>query len=94
LYEGNSKSIGIFPKNAHLYKYKKTKLILLFKVIPFDFNAPVPAFRTFSNSVRIFFGGVASLTNFAPRQFLERIVTAVENLVHHYEPESKAQSMN
>jgi hypothetical protein len=36
---------------------------------------------------------VASLTNFAPRQFLQRIVTADETWVHHYEPESKAQSM-
>jgi hypothetical protein len=29
---------------------------------------------------------VASLTSFAPRQFLERIVTADEIWVHHYEP--------
>jgi hypothetical protein len=36
---------------------------------------------------------VASLTNFAPRQFLERIFTADKTWVHHYEPESKAQSM-
>jgi hypothetical protein len=36
---------------------------------------------------------VASLTSFAPRQFLERIVTTDETWVHHYEPESKAQSM-
>jgi hypothetical protein len=36
---------------------------------------------------------VAPLTNFAPRQFLQRIVTADEIWVHHYEPESKAQSM-
>jgi hypothetical protein len=36
---------------------------------------------------------VASLTNFAPRQFLERIVTADETWVHQYEPESKAQSV-
>jgi hypothetical protein len=34
-----------------------------------------------------------SLTSFAPRQFLERIITADETWVHHYEPESKAQSM-
>jgi hypothetical protein len=33
---------------------------------------------------------VASLTNFSPRQFLERIVTANEIWVHHYEPETKA----
>jgi hypothetical protein len=37
---------------------------------------------------------VASLTNYAPRQSLERIITADETwMVHHYEPESKAQSM-
>jgi hypothetical protein len=36
---------------------------------------------------------IASLENFAPRQILERIVTAVETWLHHYEPESKAQSM-
>jgi hypothetical protein len=36
---------------------------------------------------------VAFLTNFAPRQFLDRIVTADETWVHHYEPESKAQSV-
>jgi hypothetical protein len=33
------------------------------------------------------------LTSFAPRQFLERIVTADETWVHHYEPVNKAQSM-
>jgi hypothetical protein len=36
---------------------------------------------------------VAPLTNFAPRQFLGRIVTADETWVHHYEPQSKTQSM-
>jgi hypothetical protein len=36
---------------------------------------------------------VAPLTNFAPGKFLERIVTADETWVHHYEPESKAQSV-
>jgi hypothetical protein len=30
-----------------------------------------------------------TLTNFAPRQFLKRIVTADETWVHHYEPEVK-----
>jgi hypothetical protein len=34
-----------------------------------------------------------SLTNFEPHQFLERIVYADETWVHHYQPESKAQSM-
>jgi hypothetical protein len=38
---------------------------------------------------------LVSLTSFAPRQFLERIVTADETWVwvHYNEPESKAQSM-
>jgi hypothetical protein len=36
---------------------------------------------------------LASLTNFALRQFLQRIVTAHEIWVHHYEPGSKAQIM-
>jgi hypothetical protein len=36
---------------------------------------------------------IASLTNFALRQFLEQIFTADETWVHHYEPESKAQSV-
>jgi hypothetical protein len=36
---------------------------------------------------------VASLTNFAPRQFLERIVSADETWVPHYEPESKTRSV-
>jgi hypothetical protein len=36
---------------------------------------------------------VASLTTFAPSQFFERIVTADETWVHHYEPESKAQNV-
>jgi hypothetical protein len=36
---------------------------------------------------------VTPLTSFSPQQFLERIVTADETWVHHYEAESKAQSM-
>jgi hypothetical protein len=35
----------------------------------------------------------ASLTNFEPPQFLQRIVTADETWVNHYEPQSKAQRM-
>jgi hypothetical protein len=35
---------------------------------------------------------VVALTKFASRQFLERIVTANETWVYHYEPENKAQS--
>jgi hypothetical protein len=65
----------------------------LFNVIPLDLNAPVPAFHKFFSTVRKKSFLVASLTNFAPRQFLERIVTADETWVHHYEPDSKAQSM-
>jgi hypothetical protein len=68
-----------------------TKLILLFNVIPLDFNAPVPASHSFFNSVRK--NSDTSLTDFAPRQFLERIVAADETWVHHYEPESRAQSV-
>jgi hypothetical protein len=34
-----------------------------------------------------------SLTSFATRQFLERIIPADETWVHHYEPESKAHSV-
>jgi hypothetical protein len=41
----------------------------------------------------MFFGCVYYLTSFVLHQFLERIVTAEETWVHHYEPESKAQSM-
>jgi hypothetical protein len=36
---------------------------------------------------------VASLISFAPRQFLERIITADETWVHHDEPYRRAQSM-
>jgi hypothetical protein len=50
-------------------------------------------FHKFFNSVRKKRFPVASLTSFAPRHFLERIVTADETWMHHYEPESKAQSM-
>jgi hypothetical protein len=74
-------------------KYTETKLISLYNVIPLDFKAPVPAFHSFFNSVRKKSSLVASLTNFAPRQILERIVTADETWVHHYELESKAQSV-
>jgi hypothetical protein len=34
-----------------------------------------------------------SLTNFAPRQFLERVIAADEIWVHYYELENKAQSL-
>jgi hypothetical protein len=67
--------------------------MFLFDVIPLDFSAPVPAFHKLFNSVRKKKFLVASLTSFAPRQFLERMVTADETWVHHYEPESRTQSM-
>jgi hypothetical protein len=94
MYEVKSKSNETLKKK-HIYsKYTKTKLILLFNVILLDSNAPVPAFHKFFNSVRKKFSFlVASVANFATRQFLERIVTADETWVHHYEPESKAQSV-
>jgi hypothetical protein len=69
------------------------KLILLFNVIPLDFNAPVPAFHNFFQFRQKKSFLVASLTNYAPRHFLQRIVTSDETWVHHYEPESKAQSV-
>jgi hypothetical protein len=42
-------------------------------------------------SKKKFFGCV--FDQFTSRRFLERIVTGDETLVHHFEPESKAQSM-
>jgi hypothetical protein len=67
--------------------------MLLFNVTPLDFNEPVPAFHKFlipsEKEVFLF----ASLTNFAPHKFLERIVTGDEIWVHRYEPENKARSM-
>jgi hypothetical protein len=51
-HEGKSKIIGTFQKK-HIYcKYTETKLILLFNVIPLDFNAPVPMFDNFFNFAR------------------------------------------
>jgi hypothetical protein len=93
IYASKSRSKGTFQKKHFYFKYTETKLILLFNLIALDFNAPDPAFHLFLNSARRKVFLVASLTNFAPRQFLERIVTADENWVHHYEPESQAQSM-
>jgi hypothetical protein len=86
----SQKSKGTFIKK-HIYcKYTETKLISLFNVIPLDFIAPVPVFSKFLiPSEKSFL--IASLTNFASRQFLERVVTADETWVHHYEPESEAQ---
>jgi hypothetical protein len=61
----------LFLKKEHIYyKYTKTKLILLFNVIPLDFNAQIPEFRKFYKfgQKRSFL--VASLTNFALHQWL------------------------
>jgi hypothetical protein len=42
----SQKVTGLLKK--HIYcKYTETNLILLFNVIPLDFNAPVPAFHIF-----------------------------------------------
>jgi hypothetical protein len=91
MYEGKSKSTGTFKKKNIYCKYTDTKLIELLKVIPIDFNAPISAFHKLIPSQKGFL--VASLTSFAPRKFLQRIVTADETWVYHYEPESKAQSV-
>jgi hypothetical protein len=53
---------GLQRKHIY-YKYTETKLILLFNVIPLEFNAPVSVFHKFFNSVAFY-------TNFAPRQWL------------------------
>jgi hypothetical protein len=51
-YDTKSKSKGTFRKKHIYFKYAETKLILHFNVTPLDFNAPVPAFHMFFNSVR------------------------------------------
>jgi hypothetical protein len=78
--EDKSKSNGTFAKKKDIYhKFTKTKLILLFKVILLDFesrgSSVSKVFLVLSRKNKVL---VASLTNFAPRQFLERIVTADE----------------
>jgi hypothetical protein len=83
---------GLFKKQ-HIYcKYTETRLTLLFNVIPIDFKPLIPAFHRFliPSEKKVL---IMSLTNFSPRQFLERIVTADETWLYHYEPESKAQSV-
>jgi hypothetical protein len=69
-------------------KYTETKLILLFNVIPLDFNAPVPGFHKF-----FLIPSENSIFVSVFKQFLERIVTAYETRVLHYEAQSKAQNM-
>jgi hypothetical protein len=44
---GLVKNRATFQKRHIYFKYTETKLILLFNVIPLDFNAPVPAFHMF-----------------------------------------------
>jgi hypothetical protein len=81
-------------QEKHTYcKYTETKLISLFIVIPLNFISPLPAFHKFFLIPSGKRSLVASLTKFGPRQFLERIITAYQPGVRHYEPESKAQSM-
>jgi hypothetical protein len=65
----SKKAEGLFKKHIY-FKYTERKLILLFNVIPFDFNAPVPAMHRFFNSVRKKFFLAASVTSSAPRQWL------------------------
>jgi hypothetical protein len=50
-YEGKSISKGNFKKNTY-FKYTETKLISLFNVLPLNFNALIPAFHKFSDSIR------------------------------------------
>jgi hypothetical protein len=80
-----------FKKNY--CKYTEKKLIFLFNVIPLDFNASVPSFHKFFLIPPEKSSLVASLTNFAWLQFLDRIFTADETWVHHCEPKSEALSM-
>jgi hypothetical protein len=82
---GVSQKVKGLLKKAHLL-YTEMKLVLLFNVIPLDFNAPVPAFHNFSNSVREKFFLVASLTGFARHHILKRNVAADETWVQNYEP--------
>jgi len=42
-----SKSKGTFQKKHMCCKHTETKLVLLFIIIPFDFNIPIPAFQEF-----------------------------------------------
>jgi hypothetical protein len=44
--EGKSKVKGLLKKYVY-FKYTEMKLILLFNVIPLDFNAPVTALQNF-----------------------------------------------
>jgi hypothetical protein len=93
IYEGKSKSKGTLKKKLIYCKYTETKPMSLFNVIPPRLQRTGPRVSEVflippENSFL-----VASFTNFALRQFLKRIVTADETWVHHYEPESKAQSM-
>jgi hypothetical protein len=58
---------GLFRKKHIHCKYTETKLILLFDVIPLDFNTPVPAFhKCFNCQKKKFFGCV--FNHFAPHQ--------------------------
>jgi hypothetical protein len=52
MYEVKLKSKGAFKKKYIYCKYTDTKVILLFNVIPLDFNAPVSLFHIFFNFVK------------------------------------------
>jgi hypothetical protein len=84
---------GLFKKKAHLMCIYRNETNITFQ------RNPPRLQRTGSRVSHVFLIPseksflVASLTNFARNQFLERIVTTDETWVHHYEPESKAQSM-
>jgi len=70
--QSKSKSKENFQERKHTYcTHTETKLTLLFNVIPLNFNAPVPEFHFLPSEKKKFFF-VASLTNFASRQFLDR----------------------
>jgi hypothetical protein len=58
----SQKVMGLFKKSTFIVNIQKqTNITLLFNVIPLDFNAPVPAYHKYFNSVRkkkrFFWGG-------------------------------------
>jgi hypothetical protein len=93
MYEGRSKSKETYQKNTFIAIYSNETNIT------FQHNPPRLQ-RTGSSVWQIFLipsekksCSVVSLTRFAPRQFVQRIVIADEICLHHYEPQSKAQSV-
>jgi hypothetical protein len=93
MYEGKSKSKGAFQKSTFIVNIQK-QINITFQRNPPRLQragSSISHISLITSEKKVFF--VASLTSFSPRQFLERIVTADETWVHHYEPESKAQSV-